>query len=91
MTPILKNQSRITSPLHLTIFEVINGLSKQHQSRETKAPGFVIKTMEAALWVCYHMNSFQECALKAVHLGDDVDTVSAIYGIHFIPVEWKDK
>jgi len=51
----------------------------------------VIETLEAALWAFYHTDSFEEGALKAVHLGDDTDTVGAIYGIHSIPIEWKAK
>ncbi len=44
-------------------------------------------------------DSFEEGALKAVNLGDDADTVGAIYGmlartfygIHSIRIEWKEK
>ena len=36
--------------------------------------------MEAALWAFYTTSSFKEGALAAVNLGDDADTVGAIYG-----------
>lgn len=61
--------------------------------------GYVVKSLEAALWAFYKGNSFKECVLLAVNLGDDADTTGAIagqlagafYGYDNIPVEWIDK
>ena len=58
--------------------------------------GYVISSLEAALWCNLNSNSFEEAALKAVNLGDDTDTVGAItggiaglyYGAENIPKEW---
>lgn len=42
--------------------------------------GWVVKSLEAALWAFYHSSSFEECVLKAVNLGNDSDTTGAIAG-----------
>lgn len=88
-----------TVPLDPAVTAVMSGSYKNQNPPEIKASGFVIKTLEAALWAFYHTNSFEEGACKAVNLGDDADTVGAIYGelagayygINAIPNEWKEK
>jgi len=42
--------------------------------------GYVVKSLEAALWAFYHSESFREGCLLAVNLGDDADTTGAVYG-----------
>ena len=61
-----------------------------------KSGGYVVDTLEAALWCLLTTDSYKECALKAVNLGEDTDTVAAIagglagalYGYDAIPEEW---
>ena len=61
------------------------------------ASGYVVHTLEAALWCLLTTNSYKECVLKAVNLGEDTDTVAAIagslagamYGYDAIPKEWR--
>ena len=61
-----------------------------------KSTGYVVDTLEAALWCLMSTDSYSECVLKAVNLGDDTDTVAAIagglagalYGYDAIPFEW---
>ena len=66
---------------------------------EIKSTGYVVDTLEAALWCNLNSSSYRECILLAVNLGDDTDTVAAvagglagiIYGVggeHGIPEEW---
>jgi len=65
---------------------------------ELSGSGYVVNTLEAALWCLLTTNSYKECVLKAVNLGEDTDTVAAIagglagalYGYDSIPQEWKD-
>ena len=65
---------------------------------EIKSSGYVVHTLEAALWAFFSTSTFQEGALKVVNLGDDADTVGAVYGglsgawygIEAIPSEWID-
>ena len=95
----LPNDYWRTNPIDPAVLEVMNGSYKYRQPPEIKASGFVIETLEAALWAFYHTDLFEEEALKAVNVGDDADTVGAIYGmlagafygIHSIPIEWKEK
>ena len=59
--------------------------------------GYVVHTLEAALWCLLTTNSYKECVLKAVNLGEDTDTVAAVagglagamYGYDAIPEEWR--
>ena len=66
---------------------------------EIRSSGYVIDTLEAAVWSLISTVSFRECLLKAVNLGDDSDTVGAVagglaglyYGYQEIPEDWLDK
>ena len=57
---------------------------------------YVVHTLEAAIWCLLNTDSYKDCVLKAVNLGDDTDTVGAVagglagiyYGIENIPSEW---
>ncbi len=63
---------------------------------QIRTSGYVIDSIEAAVWCLITMDSYKECILKAVNLGDDTDTVAAItgglaglyYGYEEIPKEW---
>lgn len=58
--------------------------------------GFVLDTLQAALWAVNRANSFSEAVLAAVNLGGDTDTVGAVagqiagarWGFSAIPAEW---
>lgn len=47
---------------------------------EIKSSGYVVDTLEAALWCLYHTNSYRDCVLMAVNLGGDTDTIAAVAG-----------
>lgn len=47
---------------------------------EIRSSGYVVDTLEAALWCLLHSNSYKECVLKAVNLGSDTDTIAAVVG-----------
>jgi ADP-ribosyl-[dinitrogen reductase] hydrolase len=61
-----------------------------------RSSGYVIDTLEAALWAVGSSDNFSEAVLKAVNLGDDADTVGAvtaqiagaIWGYSAIPERW---
>ncbi|RPB01104.1 ADP-ribosylglycohydrolase [Choiromyces venosus 120613-1] len=42
--------------------------------------GYVLHTLEAALWAFFTTRTFEEGAVLVVNLGDDADTVAAVYG-----------
>lgn len=42
--------------------------------------GYVVRSLEAALWAFGRSSNFEEGCLMVANLGDDADTVAAIYG-----------
>lgn len=69
-----------TEPLAPEIAEIAAGSFKKRQPPEIKGSGYVVKSLEAALWAFYHTDNFRDGALLAVNLGDDADTTGAVYG-----------
>ncbi|KAI9697316.1 MAG: hypothetical protein M1836_004880 [Candelina mexicana] len=63
---------------------------------DISSSGYVINTLEAALWAFFTTEGFRDGAVKVVNLGDDADTVGAVYGglagafygHEAIPEEW---
>ncbi len=63
-----------------------------------QSTGFVVHTLEAAMWAVDTTSSFAAALLKAVNLGDDADSVGAVagqlagarYGLSGIPRNWLD-
>ena len=66
---------------------------------EIRSSGYVIHTLEAALWTVAGAGSPEEAVLAAANLGDDADTVAAVtgqlagalWGASSIPQRWKDR
>ena len=64
---------------------------------DIRSSGYVVDTLEAAVWCLLTTDSYKECVLKAVNLGEDTDSVAAIagglagalYGYDSIPEEWR--
>ena len=42
--------------------------------------GYVVKSLEAALWAFHKSDCFEDGCLLAVNLGDDAETTGAIFG-----------
>ena len=63
---------------------------------EIRSSGYVVDSLEAAVWCLLTTDNYKDCVLKAVNLGEDTDTVAAIagglaaalYGYDSIPAEW---
>jgi ADP-ribosyl-[dinitrogen reductase] hydrolase len=61
-----------------------------------ESDGYVVHTLEAAVWSLLTAGTFREAVLKAVNLGGDSDTTGAVtgglagicYGVNSIPREW---
>ena len=85
------------APLVEEIADVASGSFLRKQPPEIEGSGYVVKSLEAALWAFATSDSYREGCLKAVNLGDDTDTTAAIfgqfagayYGIQGIPAEWR--
>ncbi len=58
--------------------------------------GYVVSTLEAALWCLINSESYPEAVLQSVNLGGDTDTTATVtgglaglyYGVEGIPAEW---
>ena len=87
------------NPLTARIATVAGGSFKRCEPPEIRGTGYVVETLEAALWAFHKSASFREGALLAVNLGDDADTTGAIYGqiagavygADGIPREWRER
>lgn len=68
----------------------------QQSEINIKSTGYVIDTLEAALWAFFSTDTFEDGAISAVSLGEDADTVAAVYGalagafygLEAIPSRW---
>ena len=59
---------------------MLNGSWQTLEPPEIAGTGYVIKSLEAALWAFGKAENFKHGALLAANLGDDADTTCAIYG-----------
>lgn len=75
------------------------GAWKSKSRDAISSSGYVVSTLEAALWAVGRSDSFEEALILAVNLGDDADTVGAvagqlagaIWGRSGIPPHWLEK
>ncbi len=67
-------------PLAERIAQVAAGSFKDRNPPDIRGTGYVVESLEAALWAFHRSDGFREGALMAVNLGDDADTTGAIYG-----------
>ena len=82
-----------------TVNALAQGDYLDKEEKHIKGSGYVIESLEAALWCFAQTETFEEAVLKAVNLGDDADTTAAIvgqiagayYGVSAIPSGWLQK
>lgn len=78
-------------------FEDEPDMFHRFEREDIRSTGYVVDTIEAAIWCLMNTHSYKECVLMAVNLGDDTDTVAAIagglagalYGYDSIPEDWR--
>jgi ADP-ribosyl-[dinitrogen reductase] hydrolase len=83
-------------PLHPEIEEVAFG---SYRRRQPVGAGYVVRSLEAALWAFHDATDFREAVLRAVNLGHDADTTGAVcgqlagayFGESGIPDEWRER
>lgn len=76
--------------------EIAQGCYLMKRRSEIEGIGYVVKSLEAALWCFWVTDTFEEAILIAANLGDDADTTAAIcgqvagafYGDQSIPPRW---
>ncbi len=69
----------------------------ERSEEELRSTGYVVDTLEAALWCFLKGGGYADCLLRAVNLGGDADTVAAVagslagawYGEREIPPDWQ--
>lgn len=67
-------------PLHPLIQAIAEGSFRHKQPPAIQGSGWVVKSLEAAVWAFHDAGTFEEAVLRAVNLGDDADTTGAICG-----------
>lgn len=78
---------------------ILAGSWRSKSRREIRSSGFVLHSLEAALWCFAQTGNFRDAVLLAANLGDDADTTAAItgqlagayYGLEQIPSEWRQR
>lgn len=78
---------------------VARGDFKAKTTDQIRGAGYVVQSLEAALWCFWQTDNFKDCVLLAANLGDDADTTAAIagqvagafYGESGIPKPWLDR
>lgn len=81
------------------ITKIAHGDYRNNPASEIRGTGYVVESLEAALWCFLHTDTFETAILKAANLGDDADTTAAIcgqvagayYGESGIPQKWLKK
>jgi len=81
------------------IVAIARGEYRRKTEAEIKGSGYVVASLEAALWCFMHTETFRDAVLCAANLGDDADTTAAIcgqlagafYGESGIPEAWLER
>jgi len=81
------------------IVAIARGAYLEKQESGIRGSGYVVDSLEAAMWCFAHADSFAEAILMAVNLGDDADTTAAVcgqvagayYGARQIPAAWLER
>ena len=86
-------------PMSKALKAIANGQYKFKSEAEIQGSGYVVESLEAALWCFWRTECFEDCVLLAANLGDDADTTAAVagqlagafYGESGIPTHWLHK
>lgn len=64
-----------------------------------KSTGYVVDTLESAIYIILHTSNFRDVIINAIDLGGDIDTIGVIvgslariiYNLEEVPSKWIDK
>ena len=81
------------------IARIVAGSWRGRPRNEIRSSGYVVHTLEAAIWSVARTGDFRSAVLLAANLADDADTVAAVtgqlagalYGLSGIPDRWLDR
>jgi ADP-ribosylglycohydrolase len=87
------------TPLGPEVGAIAQGSFKHKQPPAIHGGGYVVDSLEAALWAFHHTDTFEAGCLMAVNLGHDADTTAAVYGqlagafygLSGIPARWHER
>ena len=71
---------KAAGPLHPLIDAVAGGSFRAKVPPAVRGSGWVVESLEAALWAFAGAADFGDAVLRAVNLGDDADTTGAVCG-----------
>jgi len=85
--------------LHTDIRGLCSEVACEESAKYLSSSGYVVHTLEAALWCILTCDDFRQTVLQAINLGDDTDTTAAVagglagilYGGEGMPREWIEK
>jgi ADP-ribosyl-[dinitrogen reductase] hydrolase len=94
---VLRASEHATSSVRLQ--EISSGAYSDSAVEDIRGTGYVVDSLEAALWSFESTDSFRDAILAAANLGDDADTTAAIcgqiagafYGCDGIPSDWIER
>lgn len=92
-------ENDIDSYRRIKIQRIARGDYQAKSYDHIRGSGYVVDSLEAALWCFLNTNNFKDAVLKAVNLGNDADTTAAVcgqiagafYGVEGIPNHWLNK
>ncbi|GAB3573212.1 ADP-ribosylglycohydrolase family protein [Spirosoma luteolum] len=75
---------------------LLGGTLADAPEQTIESSGYVLHTLEAAIWCWLTTDTYTDAVLKAVNLGSDTDTTGAVtgalagfgYGVEAIPADW---
>lgn len=99
LAPLDAEEFTFTPHLAPKIAAIATGSYRNKARDRIVGNGYVVNSLEAALWSFATTDSYQDAILTATNLGDDADTTAAIcgqiagayYGVQAIPASWLAK
>ena len=95
-TKLVQNLQIPNISLRKALENTVNSISNQYKIKEYEriwdlsilteqrqyiaSTGYVVHTLEAAIWACAQCDNYKDIVLTAVNLGEDTDTVAALAG-----------
>jgi ADP-ribosyl-[dinitrogen reductase] hydrolase len=81
------------------IVAIACGAYRGKSEADIRGSGYVVDSLEAAMWCFLNTDSFEDAILMAANLGDDADTTAAVcgqiagayYGARRIPAAWLEQ
>ena len=87
----------VYQPYAPNVIEIANRSFMSKSYQELTGSGYVIESLESALWCFMNSDNFEEAILLSANIGNDADTTAAIcgqiagayYGFSGIPEKWS--